>query len=492
MKHTKLRRLFFLCVLVASNAPAATRYVDVNSANPTPPYTNWSTAATNIQAAVDVAVTGDQILVTNGVYQTGVTNQSRVVVDKPVTVQSVNGPQLTTIEGGLMIRCVYLANGTFLAGFTLTNGNVFFGGLGGGVAFGNLQSDAIVSNCVIVACAAGWGGGAASAVSSGGPPGISGGTLLNCTFKGNLANGAPPGFGFPPASGGAADGCKLINCTITGNTAAGPSAAQGGGASSCVLQNCLLTGNSAVQGPGGGAAYSDLINCTVVSNTASFVGGTYASYLRSCIVYYNSDPDHAADNYVKYSCTTPLADGPGNITNAPLFVDATAGNFRLQSNSPCINAGNNADVVGSTDLDGRPRNAAGTVDMGTYEFQPSVSGVFLGWLQQYGLSTDGSADYSDSDSDLLNNWQEWIAGTLPTDASSALRLLNPSNNPSSITVSWQSVSNRAYFLERATDFGAAPPFSLLTSNIVGQTGTTSYTDTNAIGASPFFYRVGVQ
>ncbi len=342
-------------------------HVDVNSTSPTPPYASWATAATNIQDAVDAAVAGDQILVTNGVYQIGVTNQSRVVVDKPVTVQSVNGPQFTIIEGGLMIRCVYLANGTFLAGFTLTNGNVFFGGLGGGVAFGDLPSDAIVSNCVIVGCAAGWGGGAASAVSSGGPPGISGGTLLNCTFKGNLANGAPGGFS-PPASGGAADGCKLINCTITGNTAAGPSAAQGGGASSCVLQNCLLTGNSAVQGPGGGAAYSGLINCTVVSNSTSFAGGTYASYLRNCIVYYNSDPDHAADNYVKFSCTTPLADGPGNITNAPLFVDATAGNFRLQANSPCIDAGNNEYVTSPVDLEGKERIVGGTVDMGVYEW----------------------------------------------------------------------------------------------------------------------------
>jgi hypothetical protein len=63
-----------------------------------------------------------------------------------------------------------------------------------------------------------------------------------------------------------------------------------------VISNCVLVGNSAYSG-GGGA----------------------------------------------YCCTTPLpAVGRGNIAVPPRFVDYAGGNLRLQSNSPCINAGLNA------------------------------------------------------------------------------------------------------------------------------------------------------
>src|SRR5438105_2146036 len=102
MKSQILQLTANVLVLSAMSASAAIRYVDVNSANPTPPYTDWTTAATTIQDAVDTAVDGDQILVTNGVYETGErvvaeagTIPNRVAVTKALVVQSVNGAAVT-------------------------------------------------------------------------------------------------------------------------------------------------------------------------------------------------------------------------------------------------------------------------------------------------------------------------------------------------------------------------------------------------------------
>lgn len=457
-------------------------YVALGSTNPVPPYSSWSTAASNIQDAVDAAsVPGALILVSNGVYQTGgrtangylLTN--RVVIDKPVTVRSVNGPIATVIQGdGNGMRCAYLTNSAMLSGFTLTGGATLWAGVenhdqSGGAVWCEWLG-AVVTNCMLTSnFARYYGGGAYGAI------------LDNCQLSSNSAT-----YG-----GGAMLG-RLNNCALVNN-----SANFGGGAESATLNNCLLSTNYGGYS-GGGAETATLNNCTLVGNTAYTIGGgADSSTLNNCIVYYNTAG--GGSNYwsctLNNCCTMPLpTNGLNNIASEPLFVDLPAGNFRLQTNSPCINAGNNANAVGPTDLDGRPRIVAGTVDIGAYEFQGPGMGEFLGWLQQYGLPTDGSADYADTDGTGMNNWQKWIAGLNPTNPASMLAMLSPvvATNSGIVTISWMSVGNRTYYLQRGTNLAAQPAFSSIRSNILGQASTTTFMDTTATNGGPYFYRVGVQ
>ena len=299
--------------------------------------------------------------------------------------------------------------------------------------------------------------------------------LNNCTLTGNSAF----------AEGGGAESSTLNNCTLSGNSAGG-----GGGAEDCELNNCIVSGNT-----NDGADDSTLNNCTVTGNS-----GWGASYdtLNNCIVYFNSDTNggnYDPSSTLNYCCTTPMpTNGVGNITNAPLFVDYAGGNLRLQSNSPCINSGNNAYVVGSTDLDGNPAHRRRHGGHRRLRISNPASIISYAWLQQYGLPTDGSADYADLDGTGMNVYQDWIAGLNPTNALSVLKMLAPvkTNNPAGWVVTWQSVNTRTYYLQSSTNLGAQPAFSTIQSNIVGQAGTTSYTDTTATNAGPYFYRVGVQ
>jgi len=70
-------------------------------------------------------------------------------------------------------------------------------------------------------------------------------------------------------------------------------------------------------------------------------------------------------------------------------------------------------------------------------------------------------------------------------------LLSAAPAGTNVTVSWQSVEGVSYFLERSTNLWASPPLTLLAPNLPGQPGTTSYADTTATNAGPYFYRVGV-
>jgi len=187
----------------------------------------------------------------------------------------------------------------------------------------------------------------------------------------------------------------------------------------------------------------------------------------------------------------PTANGFGNITNDPALLDLAGGDLHLQSNSPCINLGKNSYVTGSTDFDGNPRIKGGTVDIGAYEFQNPASKISYAWLRQYGFPTDGTADLADTDQDGMNNWQEWICGTDPTNNLSVLKMFAPSNTPLGLALSWQSVTGKTYDLQRS-DPETPTTFSSFQSNVVGQADVTGLLDSSTTNVGSHLYRVRVQ
>lgn len=299
--------LTMLAMIFVGSANAATLYVDLNSPNPTPPYSDWSTAATNIQDAIDAALAGETVLVTNGIYTVGGKVKSgdltnRVALDKPIVVQSVNGPWVTTIQGvgavngTAAVRCAWVTNGAALVGFTLTGGATRTAGStadlrsGGGVWCAS--TNATVSNCIIIS-----------------------------------------------------------------NTAS----SSGGGIFQGSLNNSLVRSNAVSPLTVGIAYNANLLNSTIVNNTGFAVAGA-ASKLTNCIVYFN--PQNYSGASFAYSCTTPLPAGEGNFTNDPgFFLDGV----HLASTSACRFAGTN--FVSGTDLFGQ--TWANPPSVGCSQWQPA-------------------------------------------------------------------------------------------------------------------------
>jgi len=97
---------------------AATRYVSPAGTH-TPPYESWETAATNIQAALDVGSPGDVVVITNGIWLL----EATVRVTNEVTLTSLNGRDSTVLDASSLPAGsdgVFLQFGT-LDGLTISN-----------------------------------------------------------------------------------------------------------------------------------------------------------------------------------------------------------------------------------------------------------------------------------------------------------------------------------------------------------------------------------
>ncbi len=416
-----LKYAFCAALLLCSTAGATNVYVvppDTPGAAPDGLFTTWSTAATNIQDAINAINTngGNIVYISNGVYH--LTNE--IAVNKGIVLRSwsngLTAPASTILDADNYPgkpetnRVLYVNHvDAIVDGLKLQGGN----GRGGGILIGR---SAMITNCIIYSnVTANYGAGIATEV-----VGRKVGLITHCNVIYNEATNGGGGFFLNDYSTGI-----IEHCSIEWNKSRANNAANGGGGfygtrlgTNLIVRWCTIAHNTASYRDSGGGVniwYSGIIeNCVIVSNhqisTSTGRSGHdvyiyYGTnvYLRNCLVAGNTNTsrdvvhcqfagnienctiannaaggignytndagarvvntimydnliDAYTNNIVFSNCVASVVlPGADNITNAPIFADA---GFRLAADSPGINAGLNLPWMsepGAIDLDGRRR-----------------------------------------------------------------------------------------------------------------------------------------
>ncbi|MBP7050082.1 MAG: right-handed parallel beta-helix repeat-containing protein [Phycisphaerae bacterium] len=362
-----------------------------------------------IQAAIEVSVDGDTVLVAPGTY-TGDGNRDIDFGGKAITVRSEAGPGTCSIdaEGSSKEwhRGFYFHNGeqadSVLDGFTITGGYVYLYG-GGGILCS--MSSPTIRNCVIVGNAASAGGGLAL----GGLDTV----VFNCVIAGNrtlsIDNSRQLGGGLVCEG----DGHVILrNCTLYANHAL-----YGGGVRAGLgrwgkisLVDCILFGNRT---RGGG---------NQISRAGLGVIGPIGVELRNCLIEDDPNAFGASVDYLMSHMTDciwgdPLFANPGHWNSATSWTD---GDYHLKSQagrwdpntggwvqdnvtSPCIDAGDPNSPIGL-----EPFPNGGRINMGAYGGTAEASKSYFGepvsdTIIAGDINGDGKVDWLDLDI-LASHW----------------------------------------------------------------------------------------
>ncbi len=152
-----------------------------------------------------------------------------------------------------------------------------------------------------------------------------------------------------------------------------------------------------------------------------------------------------------------------------------------------------------------PTNAADTsLRIKTLTVEPALSvptetagGTPYAWLDTYYTGLVSAADYlaaesADSDGDGMTAREEYLAGTVPTNAASRLQVNAAGPLGTNHVVSWQSVTGKYYSVLVESNLAAASNgWSTTANNIRGLENQTSFT-TTVSGADSAFFKVGIE
>lgn len=332
---------------------------------------------TTIQAAITDTNNGDTVIVYEGTY-TGDGNYDIDFQSKAITVRSEKGPDFTIVDCdgrgyGFRIRDNEVAEAR-LEGFTIHNA------IYGAIKCYSSSPPRMVHSIQTKNTKRDY------------PyaPGYRDVVIHNCVAIDN------PGGGILLDGH---DNVTISNCYISRNGTAGVWSYM----SWPTFRDCAVVQNG---GTGIRATGAIVTNCTIADNSGYGIW-MYEPTITNSIVWANTlghiyNPDGGTAD-VTYSDIQDGWPGDGNIHADPCFVAARA-SYRLHPNSPCINAGDPNYVFepNETDLDGNPRIAGGTIDMGAYEFQLQPRTI-------YADDDTAGANSGSSWADAFNHLQDALA-----------------------------------------------------------------------------------
>ncbi|UCD74768.1 MAG: hypothetical protein JSV91_13390 [Phycisphaerales bacterium] len=226
----------------------------------------------SIQAAIDDASEGDEIIVHQGTYTENLDLLGKAIILRSTDPTDPDVVASTIIDGGAITTVVTCASGegldTVLSGFVITNGDDHDEENGGGMS--NRDSSPTVSYCTFTANNSIWGGGMRNLNAS---PNVS-----HCTFDQNTAG---TGGGMISQNGNP----TVTHCTFTNNSVGGSGGGMVNAGGSIEVSDCTFTGNSAASG-GGMQNYAGTLtvsDCTFSNNSANAGGGIH-NYEASPII----------------------------------------------------------------------------------------------------------------------------------------------------------------------------------------------------------------
>jgi hypothetical protein len=125
----------------------------------------------------------------------------------------------------------------------------------------------------------------------------------------------------------------------------------------------------------------------------------------------------------------------------------------------------------------------------------TTGGVVSAW-QDWQLDNFGSTNapntglYEDYDMDGYLNWNEFIAGTQPTNGGSLLASTASKQAGNNYVIRWPSVAGRYYKVNRSTNF-ITTAFTPITGSIAANVPENVYTDSPPTSVAVYYYKVSV-